>query len=134
MRTTSLRSCRMMAHYGKSLYFSARKRMSVVVRTPSGKLRLYCKGAVSFTSAFYGFDLWWLIMYVLGILRWKCNTDVLHEADDIHFCWCFIVSAFSLCWWNVEFLLGKSDALKKSGMGYFRNSIFNTWYLRFVLY
>lgn len=26
---------------------SNRKRMSVIVRTPSGKLRLYCKGAVS---------------------------------------------------------------------------------------
>ena len=26
---------------------SARKRMSVIMRTPSGKIRLYCKGAVS---------------------------------------------------------------------------------------
>lgn len=26
--------------------YSNRKRMSVVVRTPNGKLRLYCKGAV----------------------------------------------------------------------------------------
>lgn len=26
---------------------SARKRMSVIMRTPSGKVRLYCKGAVS---------------------------------------------------------------------------------------
>uniref|UniRef100_A0A2K6FY14 Phospholipid-transporting ATPase n=1 Tax=Propithecus coquereli TaxID=379532 RepID=A0A2K6FY14_PROCO len=34
-----------MTHYGKPLSFSARKRMSVIVRTPSGKLRLYCKGA-----------------------------------------------------------------------------------------
>ena len=27
--------------------FSTRKRMSVVVRTPEGKIKLYCKGAVS---------------------------------------------------------------------------------------
>lgn len=38
----------MMTHYGKPFSFSTRKRMSVIVRTPSGKLRLYCKGAVSF--------------------------------------------------------------------------------------
>uniref|UniRef100_A0A8B9D716 Phospholipid-transporting ATPase n=1 Tax=Anser cygnoides TaxID=8845 RepID=A0A8B9D716_ANSCY len=30
-------------------FTSSRKRMSVIVRTPTGKLRLYCKGAVSFT-------------------------------------------------------------------------------------
>lgn len=29
------------------LSLSARKRMSVIMRTPSGKIRLYCKGAVS---------------------------------------------------------------------------------------
>lgn len=28
-------------------YYSDRKRMSVIVRMPSGQLRLYCKGAVS---------------------------------------------------------------------------------------
>lgn len=134
MRITFLRSCRMMVYYGKFFYFSVRKRMLVVVRILFGKLRFYCKGVVSFIFVFYGFDLWWFIMYVLGILRWKCNIDVLYEVDDIYFCWCFIVSAFSFCWWNVEFFLGKFDVLKKFGMGYFRNLIFNIWYLRFVLY
>ena len=27
--------------------YSTRKRMSVIVRTPEGKIKLYCKGAVS---------------------------------------------------------------------------------------
>ncbi|KAJ6651157.1 hypothetical protein lerEdw1_000754, partial [Lerista edwardsae] len=31
----------------KFISFSSRKRMSVIVRTPTGKLRIYCKGAVS---------------------------------------------------------------------------------------
>ena len=30
-----------------SFFSSTRKRMSVVVRTPEGKIKLYCKGAVS---------------------------------------------------------------------------------------
>lgn len=34
-------------HLTVSFFYSNRKRMSVVVRTPDGKLRLYCKGAVS---------------------------------------------------------------------------------------
>lgn len=32
-------------------FSSDRKRMSVIVRTPSGRLRLYCKGAVSIGEA-----------------------------------------------------------------------------------
>lgn len=31
-------------------YYSDRKRMSVIARTPSGQLRLYCKGAVSISG------------------------------------------------------------------------------------
>lgn len=35
-----------------SFIFSTRKRMSVVVRTPEGKIKLYCKGAVSTINNF----------------------------------------------------------------------------------
>ena len=35
-----------------SFIFSTRKRMSVVVRTPEGKIKLYCKGAVSTKNNF----------------------------------------------------------------------------------
>lgn len=35
-----------------SFIFSTRKRMSVVVRTPEGKIKLYCKGAVSTRNNF----------------------------------------------------------------------------------
>lgn len=49
-------------------YYSNRKRMSVVVRTPNGKLRLYCKGAVCLshynrnTAPWVPLNIRWLII------------------------------------------------------------------------
>lgn len=62
----------MMIHYGKPLSFSARKRMSVIVRTPSGKLRLYCKGAVSFYFCLLQF--WFMIVF---------NVHVKHSSMEM---------------------------------------------------
>lgn len=110
----------------KTFSSSTRKRMSVIVRTPSGKLRLYCKGAVSFYLCLL--QVWFVVVP---------NVYVKHSAVEIQHrclawrCWhplllVFYVIVLGLFRCRVEFLLGQFGALKKYGLGYSYNLIFDT--------
>ncbi len=57
------------------LQCSTRKRMSVIVKTPTGQIKLYCKGAVSvldFLKPYYPPYLYYLIICFLKVL-WRCG-------------------------------------------------------------
>lgn len=68
-------------------YYSNRKRMSVVVRTPNGKLRLYCKGAVCLshynrnTAPWVPLNIRWLIIISSPFFQDNVIFERLTEAS-----------------------------------------------------
>lgn len=95
--------------------------MSVIVRTPTGKLRLYCKGAVSFTifslyQRTYANNANMPAERITVMRIWKVVRDMGRSTDN------FFSVHVSLCsclmWWTNVFLVLLSVKVRETHPSY----------------